>query len=143
MLANRIKNESGYTLIEVMVSILILAIAIIPMVGMFDMGLKSATKGSTYDQARALANQNLEMVRALNYSTAVSKYTPGTTPNCGSPPPASSSLSCSITTTYVDTNLQAVSASNPTDEMQVDVTVTWAGGSNSYTTTGLIARGSS
>ena len=39
-MTERFKSESGYSLVEVMVSIMILAIAIIPMVGMFDLGLK-------------------------------------------------------------------------------------------------------
>jgi prepilin-type N-terminal cleavage/methylation domain-containing protein len=50
----RLKNEAGYSLVEVMASIIILAVAILPMVGMFDMGLTSATRGSNYDKARAL-----------------------------------------------------------------------------------------
>ncbi len=32
MLANRLKNEAGYSLVEVMVAIMLLSIAIIPMV---------------------------------------------------------------------------------------------------------------
>ena len=62
-------QELGYSLVEVMASILILSIAIIPMVGMFDAGLKSTTLGSNYDRARALANLKLEEAKSLPYVT--------------------------------------------------------------------------
>lgn len=52
MFRKRLREESGYSLVEVMVSIIILAIAILPMASMFDMGLNSATAGSKYDKAR-------------------------------------------------------------------------------------------
>ena len=52
-----------------MVSIMILAIAILPMVGMFDMGLNSATEGSNYDKARALANLKMEEAKSLPFAT--------------------------------------------------------------------------
>src|SRR5215217_5726642 len=67
----RLKEESGYSLVEVMVSIMLLAIAIIPMVGMFDMGLKSATAGSNYDKARALANLELEEAKNLPFDSSL------------------------------------------------------------------------
>lgn len=53
-----------------MVSILILSIAIIPMVGMFDMGLDAATRGANYDDGRALAKKQMEIVQSLPYATA-------------------------------------------------------------------------
>src|SRR5215217_2095846 len=51
-----------------MVSIMVLAIAILPMISMFDMGLHSATAGSQYDKARALANLKLEQAKSLPFS---------------------------------------------------------------------------
>jgi prepilin-type N-terminal cleavage/methylation domain-containing protein len=62
-----LKEERGYSLVEVIVSILLLSIAIIPMVGMFDMGINSATKASDYDKARALANLKLEQAKNLPF----------------------------------------------------------------------------
>jgi len=41
------------------------SIAIIPMVSMFDAGLRAAVLGGNYDQARTLANEKLEEVKAL------------------------------------------------------------------------------
>ncbi|MDP9437891.1 MAG: prepilin-type N-terminal cleavage/methylation domain-containing protein [Actinomycetota bacterium] len=65
-----IKNESGYSLVEVMVSIMILAIAIIPMVGMFDTGLKTATTSGNYDKARTLANLEMEQAKSLPFDSS-------------------------------------------------------------------------
>ncbi len=103
MLADRIKNESGYTLVEVMASIMILAIAIIPMVGMFDMGLKSATKGSTYDQARQLANAQLERAMGLSYSNVQSNF-----PTASPCTPFTSTGYCSSTVSVTDPSYSAL-----------------------------------
>ncbi|WP_166395694.1 type IV pilus modification PilV family protein [Rubrobacter marinus] len=65
-----LKNEAGYSLVEVMASIVILSIAIIPMVSMFDVGLKSASQGGKYDKARTLANLTLEEAKSLPYNTS-------------------------------------------------------------------------
>ena len=140
MFSKLLKEESGYSLIEVIVSIIILAAAIIPMVGMFDMGLNAATKGGNYDGARALANANLEKVQALPYADVQASYRPVNDP----PADPNRSVSCNqgmftceVKTTYVANNLSPNSAA--TTKMRVVVTVQWVGGIN-YTTTGLKAR---
>ena len=138
MFRRHLREEAGYSLVEVMASIIILAIAIIPMVGMFDMGLNAATTSSNYDKARALANSNMEKVRSLPYSTAQVSYrplnaapTPGTAVSCNQ-----SIFTCTVTTNYVNNSF------NPdptvTTKMRVVVTVQWNSGN--FTTTGLKAR---
>ena len=62
-----VEDEAGYSLVEVIASIMILSIAIIPMVGMFDAGLKAASTGGNYDKARTLANLVLEEAKSLPY----------------------------------------------------------------------------
>src|SRR5215212_2506581 len=67
-----------------MASIIILTIAILPMVGMFDMGLRTATAGSNYDKSRALANLKLEEAKSLPFASLqndfpVSPSTPDST----------------------------------------------------------------
>lgn len=135
-----LKSESGYSLVEVMVAIMLLAIAIIPMFSMFDTGLKTATLGSNYDRARALANTNLDKVRSLPWSTATGSYKPvNATPTAGTPFSCDEGIfDCEVTTTYVDDDLNPVSASNNSNKMRVEVTVEWEGGD--YKTTGLVAR---
>jgi prepilin-type N-terminal cleavage/methylation domain-containing protein len=79
-MAKRIRGESGYSLVEVMVAIIIMALAILPMVAMFDMGLHSTTVGSNYDRARMLANLKLEEAKNLPYVTVRDNFPepPGT-----------------------------------------------------------------
>jgi prepilin-type N-terminal cleavage/methylation domain-containing protein len=79
-----LKEERGYTLVEVMVAIVVLTIAIIPMISMFDMSLKVATKGSDYDKARALANLKLEQAKSLPFSD-VENYFPMAAGDPGTP----------------------------------------------------------
>lgn len=119
-----------------MVAILLLAIAIIPMVGMFDAGLRAAMVGSNYDQARALANEKLEETRALEYGTVEARYPVGSQRNCSPPPPADLNFisSCKVHTAYA-----AFPTAGARNVMQVTVTVSWGSGNN-YTTTGMIAR---
>jgi prepilin-type N-terminal cleavage/methylation domain-containing protein len=68
-MAKRLKEESGYSLLEVMVAMIIMTLAILPMVGMFDMGLHSVTEGSKYDKARMLANLKLEQAKNLPFNS--------------------------------------------------------------------------
>jgi prepilin-type N-terminal cleavage/methylation domain-containing protein len=150
-LIDRLKNESGYSLVEVMVAIMLLTIAIIPMVSMFDAGLRAAVLGGNYDQARALANEKLEEIRALPYSSpddsasdtansVVEIYPPGTRSCIGSVDP---NFGCQVQTRYVMLNPGSAAIDpnpNARTMMEATVTVTWSGG-RSYTTTGLVSKG--
>ena len=69
MIRKLLREESGYSLVEVLASIIILTVVIIPMVGMFDVSLNAATEGSNYDKARALAKKQLEQAQSLSYGT--------------------------------------------------------------------------
>ena len=69
LIRKRLKTESGYTLVEVMASIILLSFAILPMAGMFDMGIEGATAGSNYDKARTLANLKLEEAKSLPFDS--------------------------------------------------------------------------
>ena len=66
-----------------MASIIILSLAILPMAGMFDMGLRTATTGSNYDKARTLANLKMEEAKSLPFDTLRDNFpevSPTTTP---------------------------------------------------------------
>jgi len=147
-----------------MASIMILSIAIIPMVGMFDMGLTSASTSGNYDTARAFANKKLEQAKSLPYDNASTSVTdvednfPFTAPTTH---PTNGSNTASITasseagvpngfsytarkrylqmnTSGATTNLTASGTDNGL--IEVTVTVSW-GSSNAYTTTGVVGRG--
>lgn len=124
------RDEAGYSLVEVVVSILILSIAIIPMVAMFDAGLRAATLGGNYDTARTLANQNLEQVKAMDF---------GQVEALSSCPTGREGFDCDIDNdTYLDDELNPADSAQP--RLQVEVTVEWDG--REYSTSGLVVRGS-
>ena len=130
-----------------MVAMLILAIAIIPMVSMFDAGLRAAVLGGHYDQGRAIANEELEETRALPFrrtpnppaDSVVEIYPPGTKACTGAMP---AGFTCQVQTAYALVTPAGITP-EPTARtmMLVTVTVTWDSGSNSYTTTGLVSSG--
>jgi prepilin-type N-terminal cleavage/methylation domain-containing protein len=149
-----LEDESGYSLVEVMVAIMLLSIAIIPMVSMFDAGLRAAVVGSNYDRGRAIANEELEEIRALPFrvtpnppvDSVVEMYPPVNGPTAGGPVactgPMLAGFGCQVETTYVSVGSSAVTADSSARTMlQVSVTVTWDGGSTSYSTTGLVSKG--
>ena len=159
MLTERIKGESGYSLVEVMASIIILTLAILPMVGMFDVGLQSATRGSNYDKSRALANLKLEEAKSLPFAEVENNFPEAATPLDGS----GNYLSEPMTDEgepYWDDNYANFeytvekqymqmptedsvkwveeTSGTPTQLIKVTVTVRWADG-NEYTTYGLVS----
>lgn len=154
-------QEEGYSLVEVMVSILLLSIAIIPMVTMFDTGLKTATFGSNYDKARSLAKKQMENVQTLSYDTVKNTY-PG--PSCTVTPFSgglSETTGCAVpaaedpkgvfsgftyevrkqylTPSAGGAGVQSLAnSSTDTNMMRVTITIRW--GSNDYSTSSIKAR---
>lgn len=148
----RLKNgEGGYSLVEVVVAIMILALAILPMVGMFDAGLRAAESGGNFDKARALANEELENIRALPYyqrdatvNSAREFYPPANGPAGGGPVACQATLpggitSCEVTTNFVRLdNAGVVADADMRNMMSVEVTVGW--GNGDYDAIGLISQ---
>ncbi len=141
---HNLKNEAGYSLVEVMVAIMILALAILPMVSMFDAGLRAAVLGGNYDSARTFANEKLEETKALSFDDALVRYPEDSAEPCDPGPPAGSPVtSCTVETDYVEIGASAVNSTDDSGDYettmaQVTVRVEWNGGD--YTTTGLIAE---
>jgi prepilin-type N-terminal cleavage/methylation domain-containing protein len=142
-------KESGYSLVEVMVAIMLLSIAIIPMVGMFDAGLKAATQGSDYDKARALANKQMELAKNLTYEDAQDKFpVSSSTPNASTgvyessnqTDAAYSGFTYKVRKAYVKLGSTGiVEDASASTMMTVTVTVNWGSG-KSYSTTGLVSK---
>ncbi len=147
-----IKDEAGYSLVEVVVAIVLLSVAIIPMMGMFDTALRAASQGSTHDKARALVNKQLEIAKNLPYDSVRNSFPNGT----GAPP--ATGLSAGVIESSDQTEAEFPDLSykvrkayvrvGPTDivedasartMMKVTVTVTWGSG-NSYSTSGLVSK---
>lgn len=157
-MTERIKNEAGYSLVEVMVAIMLLGLAIIPMVGMFDAGLRAAVLGGNYDQARALAGKQIERVHSLPYGTVKTSYprppTVGTTEEFNSSgrsvyqdqvdaDPLFNDFTYEVVKQYVSAPAAggSVFSDSSTDRglMRVTITVRWDT-NKQYSTSTLIAR---
>ena len=119
------KAESGYSLVEVMVEIVVLTVAILPMVGMFEAALRAATTSGDYDRARACANQRLEQVKSLPYEAVKAGPTEGVCETSG--------FGYAVSTQFVDRDLQNVG--DDRSLMKVTITVEWDDGR------GLVRRG--
>ena len=134
---DRLEDESGYSMMEVLAAIIILSLAIIPLVGMFDTALRAAVLGGNYGKGRALANEKLEEAKALPYDGLVQAYPPGTRGCSGAVEPG---FDCEVRTAYASLGNAAVLTGDSSGTMmQVTVTVTW--GESSYSTTGLVSKG--
>lgn len=117
----------------------VLTLAVLPMVGMLEAGLRAATASGEYDAARALANEELEEARALPYSrpggaadSAVERYAPP-----GPPDATEGDLVVSVRTAFVDGRLSNPADSPPTGQMRVEVLVGWDDGS--YSAVGVVS----
>lgn len=136
MIHRKIKEESGYSLVEVIVAIMLLGLAIIPMVSMFDAGLRAAVLGSNYDQARALAGEQLAEVKALPYNVAQARHTPGSAVTG-----TEGDFDYTINTTYMALTSSGLQPEpDARSMMRVEVEVRWDDGSKTYSTTGLVSR---
>lgn len=129
MWTDTLKRESGYSLVEVMVALVVLTVAILPMVGMFEAALRAATASGDYDRARMCANQRLEQAKSLPYRAVDAGPAEGV---C-----QPSEFDYTVSTRFVDRDLREVGEDRGL--MKVAVTVEWDGG-NSYGTTGVISE---
>ena len=136
---SKLRDESGHSLVEATVAMVVQLLAVIPLVGVLEAGLRATAAGGRYDAARALAGEEIEEVVALPYDepggaadSAVERYAPP-----GPPDGAEGPYSYSVATEFVDAEL--VPAGSPTGQMLVEVTVTWDGGS--YSAAGLVSGG--
>lgn len=137
-----------------MASIIILSIAIIPMVGMFDMGLNAATRGSNYDKARSLAKKQMEIAQSLSYAGVKNNFpnAPCTFDGSGlceatnltDPDAEFSNFRYTIRKQYVElSGTNFVNNNNDEGYMQITVIVGWGGASfndTTYTTTSVKAK---
>ena len=156
MIRRLLKQETGYSLVEVIVSIMILTIAIIPMVSMFDAGLRSATTAGNYDKARALAKKELEAAQSLPYGAVKTNFpnapcTFDTSGLCESvdrqdPNAEFSAFRFTIRKQYVQPNASETAFVNADEDkgmMRVTVIVGWGGAGfddTEITVTSLKAR---
>ena len=125
----RTAEESGYSLVEVLVAMVVLTIAIVPMVGMFDAAIRAANASGAYDEARSCAVQKLEQAKSLPYETVEDGLPSGACEPSG--------LGYEIAVRPIDTDLGQGSG----DEGLAMVTVTVGrDGGNSYDVSGVVSK---
>jgi prepilin-type N-terminal cleavage/methylation domain-containing protein len=122
-------QETGYSLVEVMVAMIVLTIAIVPMVGMFDAAIGAADASGDYDEARTCAVQKLEQAKSLPYETIEGGLQDGACQPSG--------LGYTTTVRPIGTDLGGGSGEEGLS--LVTVTVDW-GGENSYSISGVVSR---
>ena len=109
-----------------MVAIMVLTIAIVPMVGMFDAAIGAADASGEYDEARTCAVQKLEQAKSLPYETV----------EAGDGVCEPSGLGYEMVTRPLDADLGYGSG----DEGLTMVTVTVDSAGSSYSVSGVVSR---
>jgi prepilin-type N-terminal cleavage/methylation domain-containing protein len=122
------KSAAGYSLVEVMVAMVVLTVAVVPMVGMFDAAIGAADASADYDKARTCAVQKLEHLKSLPYEAFQGGLQGGVCNPSG--------FGYSIATRSIGTDLGDGSGEGLT---MVTVTVDWDG-EDSYVVSGVVSR---
>ncbi len=112
-----------------MVAIVVLTLAVIPMVGMFDAAIRAANAGGDYDEARTCAVRQLERAKSLPYETVEVGLPGGVCEPSG--------FGYTITTEPIGTDLGDVAGDEGLS--RITVTVNWDG-ENSYSAVGVVSR---
>jgi prepilin-type N-terminal cleavage/methylation domain-containing protein len=122
-------EESGYSLVEVMVAMVVLTVAVVPMVGMFDAAIGAADASADYDKARTCAVQKLEHLKSLPYEAVEGGLQGGVCNPSG--------FGYTIAAQSIGTDL----GDGPGGEglTMITVTVDW-NGENSYVVSGVVSR---
>jgi prepilin-type N-terminal cleavage/methylation domain-containing protein len=123
------KSAAGYSLVEVMVAMVVLTVAVVPMVGMFDAAIGAADASADYDKARTCAVQKLEHLKSLPYDAVDGGLQGGVCDPSG--------FGYTIATQSIGTDLG--DGSREEGLTMVTVTVDWDGG-ESYGVSGVVSR---
>ena len=126
---NSTAEESGYSIVEVMVAMVVLTVAVVPMVGMFEAAIGAANASGDYDKARTCAVQKLEQVKSLPYEAVEGGLQDGVCDPSG--------FGYTIAAQSIGTDLG--NGSGEEGLSMVTVTVNWDG-ENSYDVSGVVSR---
>jgi prepilin-type N-terminal cleavage/methylation domain-containing protein len=123
------KSRSGLTLIEVMIAVLVLSFAVSVFASLYPMAQRMRSKAENVTRATTLAQQKIEQVRALAYTSL--NYSGLHSNNIIDASPTSSPYSFTTTdslATKLPQGSGTLTLSNPaTDLTRIDVTITWGG----------------
>ena len=107
----------------------VLTVAVVPMVGMFDAAIGAADESADYDKARACAVQKLEQLKSISYEAVEGGQQGGVCNPSG--------FGYTIVAQSIGTDLG--DGSGEEGLMMVTVTVAWDG-ANSYVVSGVVSR---
>lgn len=130
MIVERMKSEGGFGLVELLIAMVVMQVGLLAVVGAFGAGSVALATASHVNTASMLADQQMELYRAMPYdaiglntsATTTSTYTAdtgacptGQTPTCGNTgprnnnSPSTATWSCTATTgsTSVPANFSA------------------------------------
>ena len=106
----------------------VLTVAVVPMVGMFEGAIRAANASGDYDEARTCAVQKLEQVKSLPYETVEDGLQGGVCKPSG--------FGYTIAAQPIGTDLSDGSGEGLS---MITVTVDWSG-ENSYGISGVVSR---
>ena len=112
-----------------MVAMVVLTIAVVPMVGMFEAAIRAVNASGDYDEARTCAVQKLEQVKSLPYETVEGGLQGGVCRPSG--------LAYTITAQSICTDLGDGSGEEGLSMITVSVD---RDGGNSYDVSGVVSR---
>jgi hypothetical protein len=112
-----------------MVAMVVLTVAVVPMVGMFDAAIGAADASADYDKARTCAVQKLEHLKSLPYEAVEGGLQGGVCSPSG--------FGYTIAAQSIGTDLD--DGSGEEGLTMVTVTVDWDG-ENSYVISGVVSR---
>jgi prepilin-type N-terminal cleavage/methylation domain-containing protein len=129
-------GEGGFSLIEIIVTLVVLSIAAIGVLSVFTTGSRGSADPLILNQASALAQEKMDEAIALRRSGGFAAVT---TVNPGVPafPAPFNTYTWSRVVDCVDVNLNAVACPQPYE--RVTVTVSWNAGAESVSLVTLIA----
>ena len=111
-----------------MVAMVVLTVAVVPMVGVFEAAIQAANASGDYDAARTCAIQKLEQVKSLPYETVEGGLQGGVCEPSG--------FGYTIATQPIGADLGGGSGEGMS---MITVTVEWDG-ENSYGVSGVVSR---
>ena len=120
----RLKDAGGFTLLEVMITVTILAIGLLGLAGLQIVAIKGNSFGQQMSVASTLAQNQLEQLRQIPYATLSSGSSDGT----------DTYTDAVNGVTYTRTWLAVTDAGHP-DWLTLNVTISWIGPTTGSTIT--------
>jgi type IV pilus assembly protein PilV len=121
MLKSLMSIEEGFTLIEIMITLVVLSVGLIGLAGLQVSAIKGNTFSKRMTTAVSIANQRLEQLKDTSYANILSESSTQITITQPNQPSMNFTRQVTVTNNSLLANTKTV-----------NVTVTWSDGSKSY-----------